>query len=538
MKLLHFLRQESTVSLRRLAILAGIAGASNAMVLAIINVAVEHATRDAHSFQHLSLFTIALALYFITQKALMLGSTAEIEEILNKIRIRLADKIRCADLQPLEKIGRSEIYASVNRETVNISQAAATIVLGCQSAILVFFAVIYIAILSRVALLLFVLVSAIAVTVYLRRAAELNRELHETMVRENKFFEALTHMLDGFKEVKLNPERGADLFRHIQRVSDSATALKIKTQTGLSRQFVFSQAMYYVLVATMVFLVPRLSATYDEVIVKATTAMLFLIGPISNLVGAVPIFANASAAIENIYALEELLDESIDHPTVVQRSKTMTFQEIRFEGVSYRFSDPRAATSFAVGPIDLSIHQGETLFITGGNGSGKSTFLKLLTALYYPQKGIIRIDGNGLVEEHFDAYRRLFSAIFSDYHLFDRLYGLPDVDPDRVATLLEMMQLSKKTRYADGEFSTLDLSTGQKKRLALVVSLLEDRPIYIFDEWAAEQDPVFRQRFYEEVLQHLKEKGKTVIAVTHDDRYYHHADRVLKMDEGRFVDFE
>ena len=89
--------------------------------------------------------------------------------------------------------------------------------------------------------------------------------------------------------------------------------------------------------------------------------------------------------------------------------------------------------------------------------------------------------------------------------------------------------------YADGRFSTLDLSTGQRKRLAMVAALLDDKPIYIFDEWAADQDPGFRRYFYEGLLGELKARGKTVLAVTHDDRYFGVADRVVKRGEGGVV---
>ena len=184
----------------------------------------------------------------------------------------------------------------------------------------------------------------------------------------------------------------------------------------------------------------------------------------------------------------------------------------------------------------MTLHHGETLFVVGGNGSGKSTFLRLLTALYEPDNGRIEVDGRPVREGNLQAFRNLFSVIFTDFHLFDRLYGLVNTEEARVSELLEDMGLGNKTSYRDGEFSTLDLSHGQRTRLAYVVSLLEDRPIYIFDEWAAGQDPEMRRRFYEELVPELKQRGKTVLAVTHDDKYWHCADRMLKMEEGKFVD--
>ncbi len=195
--------------------------------------------------------------------------------------------------------------------------------------------------------------------------------------------------------------------------------------------------------------------------------------------------------------------------------------------------------SFHLGPIDLSISPGETIFISGGNGSGKSTFLRLLTCLYFPTQGVLSIDEQPLAESNAEMYRDLFSVIFFDYHLFNHLYGLHDMDTrlDEVDELLEKLQLKEKTRLIDNRFDTLDLSTGQRRRLALLIHYLEDNPICVFDEWAAEQDPEYRRYFYTDILPELKAKGKTAIVVTHDDRYYDMAyvDQILKFEEGRLV---
>jgi putative ATP-binding cassette transporter len=171
----------------------------------------------------------------------------------------------------------------------------------------------------------------------------------------------------------------------------------------------------------------------------------------------------------------------------------------------------------------------------GGNGSGKSTLLKLLTGLYYPTTGYLDLNRDQIEKTQYASYRELFGIVFTDFHMFDKLYGLSEIDEKQVKGLLRLMQLDKKTKYREGEFSQLDLSTGQKKRLAFVTAVLENKPIYIFDELAADQEPQFRQYFYEVVLNDLKKQGKTIIAVTHDDNYFHIADRVLKMEYGRLL---
>jgi putative pyoverdin transport system ATP-binding/permease protein len=208
-------------------------------------------------------------------------------------------------------------------------------------------------------------------------------------------------------------------------------------------------------------------------------------------------------------------------------------------GIQFRYVDKFSEATFKIGPIDFSLHPGELVFITGGNGSGKSTFLRVLAGLYPPDSGQIRLNGQQINDETRDKYRSLMSAIFFDYHLFRKLYGIPDPEPAEVDQLLRQFRLDTKTGVTNGEFRTLDLSGGQRRRLALIVSLLEKRPILLLDEWTAEQDPEFRRKFYDELLPDLMRAGATVVVITHDDRYLnelHLPARRIHMDEGRIVE--
>jgi putative pyoverdin transport system ATP-binding/permease protein len=221
--------------------------------------------------------------------------------------------------------------------------------------------------------------------------------------------------------------------------------------------------------------------------------------------------------------------------TLVARQR---FEKIEMRHIVFSYVDKSSEAVFRVGPIDFTLQSGELVFITGGNGSGKSTFLKLLSGLYEPDSGEILLDGVRVDDSNRDVYRSLMAAIFVDYHLFRRLYGIDDPDAVEIERLLTEFRLLDKTRIADGEFSTLDLSGGQRKRLALIVGLLEKRPILLLDEWTADQDPDFRRKFYDELLPTLQKAGATVVVITHDDRYLaelHLPSRRLRMDEGRFV---
>jgi putative ATP-binding cassette transporter len=207
---------------------------------------------------------------------------------------------------------------------------------------------------------------------------------------------------------------------------------------------------------------------------------------------------------------------------------------LELAGVEHTYYLEKENRSFTLGPISLSLNMGELVFLTGGNGSGKTTLAKLLMGLYIPELGEILVDGKSVTDESRDAYRQSFSAVFSDYFLFDSLLGVESAEVDKQAhAYLEELQLNHKVEIKDGVFSTTDLSAGQRKRLALLTAYMEDRPVYIFDEWAADQDPQFKETFYYQLLPELRSRGKLVIVISHDDRYYHVADRIIKLDYGK-----
>lgn len=531
MPFLELIRREAGDSLRRVPWIAALAGLANALVLAVINTAAQHAEDGGAGFRFLAMFGIALALYVVGQRYIMTTSTREMETVLHRLRCRIADKIRVAELRPMEKIGRSEIYAGVSKASLVLSQAAALIVIGCQAGLLIAFTLIYIGWLSLHALGLFVFCFGLALALYFFEMKEVRSCLQESTEKDNQVFELISGLLDGFKEVKMNRARSDDLYHHVQEVSRSAADLKTRLQAKHAVMYIFTQTTFYILVAAMVFLLPRLEPTYSEVVIKSVAAILFILGPISTFVGAIPVLDNANNTARNIMRLEERLEQT-EAEEAEPRGRFQDFQQITAEGLVFTYHDEKGQASFAVGPVNLEIRRGEILFLSGGNGSGKSTLIKLLTALYHPDRGRIRVDGETVDRHSVADYRELFSAIFTDYHLFRRLYGIDD-GRERGRKLLEEFELASATHFDDDGFSHLDLSTGQKKRLALLVSLLEDKPIHVFDEWAADQDPIFRRRFYREILPELKRQGKTVIAVTHDDHYFDAADRRLQMDGGQ-----
>ncbi len=523
-----------------MAFFVAFSGLANAGLLAIINAAAENASNQAANDRLLALFAITIGLYVFAQRFILITSITEVERILGGIRVRVADDVRKADLESLEHLGRSEIFGVVARETQNISQAASTLVMATQALMMVTFSVGYLAILSKTAFVITVAVCGVGILLHLQRAQALTRMLGQAQRKENEFLALLTHLLDGFKEVRLRKARGADLFQHLRAVSGAVEAVKVESGREFSSHFLFSQLLVYGLLAAIVFLLPRVSPEYSGVVLKLTAAVLFIIGPLGSIVNAVPIFSAANVAAQNIFDIEAQLTASsvANQNGRPEAPPPAPFSRIRMQRTVFQYPDRGTGSVFRLGPIDLDVNAGEMLFVVGGNGSGKSTLLKALTGLYHPQSGTLTMDDTLVSADTATWYRSHFAAVFSEYHLFDRLYGLGEVPAERVSELLALMQISHKTAYEGGRFTTLDLSHGQRKRLALLVALLEDRPILVLDEWAADQDPPFRQFFYETLLPRLKRDGKTVIAVTHDDKYFHVADRVVKMEYGEFVPYK
>ena len=538
MHIIDFYKKEKTTSGIDILVMACTSGLSNGSLLAIITFAAKAVSRDSEggSFRYLILFIISLLSFIMGKRYALKHATIVIEGLIKKVRTRITNKIRQSELLFFENIEKSHIYTRINQDTNFISQSALLIINSCQSALILVFCLFYIAWLSKLAF--FITVGAIiaAVIIYLMYRKEVNHLLQGITDKETELFESLTHIVDGFKELKVNRRKSDHVFTHFKDISDSTEKIKIKTGIAFVTDFVYSQTFFYILIAILVFLLPMFIDTYSEVIIKLVMAVLFIIGPVEMVVGVIPVLARANVAVGNLYKLEELIDKEggiIPQTEQAPFQPIESFREIRIDKATFNYKDKDEKVLFHLGPIDLSIKSGEVVFLVGGNGCGKSTLLKLLSGLYYPSSGALYLDDDVLSKPIYPSYRELFSLIFADFHIFDRLYGFGEVDTKKVNDLIKLMELDKKTQYVDGKFTETNLSTGQRKRLALIAAFLEDKPIYMFDEVAADQDPEFRAYFYNELLLDLKKRGKTVIAATHDDKYFHVADRVLKMEYGK-----
>ncbi len=512
-----------------------LAGLATALLIVIVNSVADRRNVATVDYPLLVTFALCCAVVLACQARALHLTTRASEATVERLRVRLVDLVRRADLDAFEALGPARVYAKIASDTATLSEAGALIIVGAVSAVALILAALYIATLSRLAFV--VIVFLFAATTYLYRVSQRTSagQLLEARQTESRFFATFNHLLGGFKEVKMSTARAADLAANYLAVESRETERqKVRAVDRLNAGQNIAHSSFYLLLASVVFALPQhLDST--ETVMKMTYTVIFMLATIDGVMRAFPLITRANVALRDLADVEtELLGarRGEEGPPTLHAP---TMRRLELHGVVYAYTGPDGRPAFTVGPCDLTVDAGELVFLVGGNGSGKSTLLRVLTWLYEPRAGVVLWDGQMVDRSNVADYRNLFATVFSDFHLFDRLYGLRGIDPARAAALLDTMGIAGKTEFRDGGFTNLELSTGQRKRLAFVAALLEDKPVYVLDELAADQDSDFRRRFYEELLPSLKARGKTLVVVSHDERYFHVADRVLTMEDGRFV---
>ncbi len=534
-QLLDFLEKESKESYRRILLMAMVSGIANGFLLIIVNHAAQAVAHGEDLTQYFFLYLISFILFIYTQWFAYERAIETIEEAIYSIRIRLTAKVKQIDLAFMEKMGSNDLYGRLTQNDALFSQSIPIFTAAAQLAILVIFSFLYLGYISPLSFLISIASIVMGVALFMSHSKSIKKSLAEAGEKETRYFSSISHLINGFKEIKINRNKGNDILHNIAEVSAEAKVMKIAASKQESRLWGFGRVFVYVLLPILVFILPTFIDEQAADIFKISAIMLFLSGPITVLVSVWPMLNRVNMAIGNLVNLEKEMDESISEFVDNDGRTFSEFKEIKLDNVI--FSYPDADINFAAGPFDERIVAGELLFIVGGNGSGKSTFLKLLTGLYYPGNGRISVDSQLLDKSDYVNYRNLFAVIFTDFHLFDKFYGTKNIDAEKVNYWLKKMEMNHKVKYHQGGFTNTNLSTGQRKRLALIAAVIEEKPILILDEFAADQDPQFREYFYKTLLLELKNMGKTIIAVTHDDHYFHVADRILKMDEGKMMPY-
>ncbi|MDD3483029.1 cyclic peptide export ABC transporter [Azovibrio restrictus] len=518
--------------------MALLAGGGNAALLASLSSAGARLGEGTPQLQPVALFLIGAVIFFYTQRQFLLSAAGDIQSALQRYRARLVSGLKGRDLEALEQFGHGRIRTTLAAGLETLSQGAGGLLVAFQATVLLACGLLYLAFqswLHMAALSGFLLLAG---RFLLARLAVAFSHLQEAGGAAREADGVLAEMLAGGAELRLSSVRAAAMEARLAQVSGHAEEVRRQAGQVLALASLGVLGGFLLLLGGLVLLLP-LWGVVDAVALPVTLMLCLLLAPLAALLATLPVCVASEAAAANLLQLEQMLlaaGKMAPREQVVPGQPLEKLEKLELRRVC--FTHMGEDGSFSVGPVDLTIHGGETLFITGGNGSGKSTLIKLMTGLYPPLSGELLVNDVALDHADAQAFRDHFCAVFSDFHLFSKLYGIGRPDPEQVRQWLEEMEIGDKTEVVDGAFSTTDLSSGQRKRLALISAMLEDKPVVVLDEWAADQDPHFRRKFYEELLPRMKAAGKTVIAVTHDDRYFHLADRRLHMEEGQLSELK
>lgn len=531
--LFDFLSRESPRELRRMIWLSVFVGITNTALIGLINMAATDVSNgDSVTWQFFAFAALLLLLLLVTRRSND-ENIRSAQTLIYRFKIKIMSDVFKSNLGKIDEIGRNYIMEVLARDTQSVSSAVGVTVTTCQAIATLLFLTLYMATVSLTAFLIIFASTALILIVGVSELFKVTGQLQKVAEREGSVNAIYADYLSGYKEIKMNSDRAYEITRHMVKESKDVNEEKGRLVVTITNFFNNLQILLYVIVGIMVFVVPAITSDFAPHVTTAATTALFLAGSLSGIIVSIPNLSQANVAARTLQTLAKRLAESAQEAPADREEIYDQIKGITLEGVCYQHPGQEKRMGFTLGPVDYQFDAGKVYFIRGNNGSGKTTLMRILIGLYQPSAGRILVNGLPISEPTTGAYRDMFSVVFSDFHLFKTLYGLPADDVRRMEDLLKVFQMEGKVSIQNGQFSSLQFSTGQRKRLALIVALLEDRPFVILDEWAADQDPEFRQEFYENIIPKLRAMGKTVIAITHDDHYYDRADHVLFMANGK-----
>jgi putative ATP-binding cassette transporter len=534
MKLLTFLLKSS----RRIvffSLLAGmISGAANVGLLALINIALGNSGPPSRALiigfvwlclvLPLTKFTSELLLTNLGQGALL------------RLRTQLSGQILATPLRYLEEIGSHRLLATLVEDLPMITNALLVIPSLSINLAIVVAGLTYLGWLSLpllLAVLLFLSIGIITYQVPVIRAVRLLRLARE---ESDALFNHFRTLIGAKKELKMHRLRQeAFLSQVLQPTAASFCRQNIAGMKIYNAAASWGQILIFIVIGLVIFGLPSFHLAERQSFIGCSLTLLYMMAPLQVIMNSVPTITRANIAIQKMESLGLSLAAQAREPAWVEGiDAKLPWNTLQLDGVTHAYTSESEDTPFVLGPLNLTLYPGELVFLVGGNGSGKTTFAKLLVGLYVPEAGTICFNGQSITNQTRDYYRQHFSVVFSDFHVFETLLGLDGPTLNQQAqAYLDQLKLGHKVSIKDGALSTTDLSQGQRKRLALLTAYMEDRPFYLFDEWAADQDPVFKKFFYLELLPELKARGKTILVISHDDQYYPCADRLIRLDYGQ-----
>lgn len=516
---------------------AVLASVSRSGLIIAVNHAVTNPGLRLGSLSLLALAVVATLLFVFLSKY---RNHQVLERLLADMRLDMSRQLLDADVTYLQQRDHGEIQTAMTWHIREVSASSLTVVEAVEAILLLLIVVPYLFWVSwpiGIATMIAVCVGGLGFVFAQTPAQRLMVRAHRANA---SFHNLVSDMLAGWMELRLRRARRDELEADVAETVETARSLSVASERLFSVGNVVTQATLFALLCAIAVLLPALQGADTATMLQVLTVVLLTYGPVETVFGGLPRLSRASVS-------KERMDE-VAHELARRRKRSVDagerdrFARIELKGVTALLGGDAGVSKgrqqddvFALGPIDLTLVPGEIVFICGGNGAGKTTLLSLLTGLRRPDSGEVLLDGRPVDLQSAGEYRSLFSAVFSQFHLFRKPYGLDGDEQEALRRLIGELGLADRVSLLEEQFSTLALSTGQKRRLAAAVALAESRPIIIFDEFAADQDPARRAFFYDTLVPRLADAGKLVVAVTHDEHRFSQCDRLIRMHAGRIV---
>ncbi len=536
----------ATADRRELAWAVGVALASGVASSLLVAIIAQCASRPATVTLALAgWFSLLVLLALLSRIASQLLLIHLVQGTVYRLRLQLCGRIVAAPLAHLERLRPGQLLATLTDDVQAVADAVQGMPFLCYNLATLVGCLAYLAWLSPPILIGTLALLLPGVASYRLVEGSALAAMRRARLRYDTLIDYFRSVVEGVKELQLHPLRRQDFFRRgLEATAQSCRQDQFRGLALYSVAGAWTQLWLMLWLGLLLFALPRFWQVDPALLVAYCLTVLYMLRPVDFLLHILPVVARAEVALQQVESLDHSL-QSASTPSArpaetaaspLAPATGVMAPEIVLAGVTHRYADQGGEHAFTLGPLDLTVSPGKVLFLTGGNGSGKSTLAKVLTGLYWPDEGQIRVAGQVVGEGERASYRQLFSAVFADAHLFDRWYGLNQPSDAEVAQQLVRLKLSGRVRLSPEGIEPRGLSQGQRKRVALVTALLENRPLYVFDEWASEQDPEFKEYFYRCLLAELRERGKSVVVISHDDRYFHLADQRVKLEDGQIVE--
>ncbi|QHO75463.1 cyclic peptide transporter [Bradyrhizobium sp. CCBAU 051011] len=536
-QILHLLRPYWPIVLGGI-VLGAVGGASVAGLLAVVNRGL-YATQGDVATLFLAFAGLCL-LILIGSIGADISANYVGQRIIAELRKSLAARILAAPIDQLEIYRTHRLIPVLTQDVDTISDFAFFFSSFFVSLIITLGCMVYLAVLSWPLFLITGLVIALGSLAHAFARTRGVRGFNAARDSEDELQKHYRAIAEGAKELRLNRARRQRVYvEQLQRTVDRISAVQVKSINLFVTARALGTMLFFVVIGVALTLRPSFWPDSPAAVSSGfVLVLLYMRGPIDQVIGILPSLGRAQVAMRRIADLSEQFSTPEQDLLAVPSTApdgSGRIESIELRNVSYSFRAVPGSEPFVLGPIDLHVRRGEIVFIVGENGSGKTTLIKLLLGLYAPQSGTVLRDGRAVETQTRDDYRQLFTTIFSDYYLFEDLLQAGGMVPEVAERYLKRLEVAHKVSVENGVFTTTDLSTGQRKRLALMNAWLEERPVLVFDEWAADQDPAFRHIFYTELLPDLKRMGKTIIVISHDDRYFGVADHLVRLRHGKLL---